>query len=57
MAMYSNDKIVWIDNRTATFADDPDIIMVFAENDDEEKVDAVLGMLLQARITHRQTRG
>ena len=57
MAMYSKDNVIWIDKRTATFADDPDILMVFAEDSDDEKVNTVLGMILQTKIMHSQIRG
>lgn len=39
--------IVWLDERTATIPEYPDVTITFSETEDDELIDTVLGMLLQ----------
>ena len=42
-----NMDIVWLDERTATIPEYPDVTITFSETEDGELIDTVLGMLLQ----------
>ena len=43
-----NMELLWLDERTARLSGQPNVTLEFADEDDEQAVEAALGMLLQA---------
>lgn len=41
-------ELLWVDERTARLSEQPNVTLEFSDEDDEQAVDAALGMLLQA---------
>ena len=41
-------ELLWLDERTARPSEQPNVALEFADEDDEQAVEAALGMLLQA---------
>lgn len=41
-------ELLWLDEHTARLSEQPNVTLEFSDQDDEQAIEAALGMLLQA---------